>query len=67
MRQILGSNVRDYSLIAAYSQLGYHAPPIEGKVEGAIQALDVGDRGLVKFIFIDPWRGYIDFNLIERH
>jgi exoribonuclease-2 len=42
-------------------------PPIEGKVEGATKALAVGDRVLVKLASTDPWRGYIDFDLIRRY
>ena len=42
-------------------------PPIEGRVEGTPKAVAVGDRVLVQLIFTDPWRGYIDFRLIERH
>ncbi len=41
-------------------------PPVEGKVEGVIQGLAVGDRVLAKLISTDPWRGYIDFNVISR-
>jgi exoribonuclease-2 len=42
------------------------APPIEGKVEGAIGGLVVGDRVLVRLVNTDPRRGYIDFSLIAR-
>ena len=41
-------------------------PPIEGRVEGATKGLAVGDRVVVKLVSTDPWRGYIDFNLISR-
>jgi len=40
-------------------------PPIEGKIEGAAAGLSVGDRVVVKLISTDPWRGYIDFNVIS--
>jgi VacB/RNase II family 3'-5' exoribonuclease len=42
-------------------------PPIEGRVEGAPKGVAVGDRVLVELLDTDPWRGYIDFRLIERH
>jgi exoribonuclease-2 len=42
------------------------APPVEGKIEGAVQGLAVGDRVLVKLIATDPRRGYIDFNVLRR-
>jgi exoribonuclease II len=41
-------------------------PPVEGRLGGAVQGLRVGDRVMVKLISTDPWRGYIDFNLIAR-
>jgi exoribonuclease II len=42
-------------------------PPIEGRLGGALRGLAVGDRVIVKLVSTDPWRGYIDFNLIARH
>ena len=41
-------------------------PPVEGRLGGAVKGLAVGDRVFVKLISTDPWRGYIDFNLIAR-
>jgi len=41
-------------------------PPIEGRLGGATKGLAVGDRVIVKLVSTDPWRGYIDFNLIAR-
>ena len=42
-------------------------PPIEGRLGGAVRGLAVGDRVIVKLVSTDPWRGFIDFNLIARH
>jgi VacB/RNase II family 3'-5' exoribonuclease len=41
-------------------------PPVEGRLEGAITGLAVGDRVVAKLVSTDPWRGYIDFDLIRR-
>ena len=40
------------------------APPVEGKLEGAVQGLDVGDRVEVQLRSVDPYRGFIDFQLL---
>jgi exoribonuclease-2 len=40
------------------------APPVEGKLEGAVRHLDVGDRVEVELRSVDPYRGFIDFQLI---
>jgi exoribonuclease-2 len=42
-------------------------PPVEGRLGGALRGLAVGDCVIVKLVSTDPWRGYIDFNLIARH
>ena len=36
-------------------------PPVEGKLLGGFEGLDVGDRVRVKLIGIDVERGFIDF------
>jgi exoribonuclease-2 len=41
-------------------------PPVEGRVHGAIGGLAVGDRVRVKLALADPWRGFIDFDILER-
>jgi len=38
-------------------------PPVEGKLEGDVRHLDVGDRVTVRLIATNPDRGYIDFKL----
>jgi exoribonuclease-2 len=38
-------------------------PPVEGKLNGAVRALDVGDRVQVQLHSVDPYRGFIDFQL----
>ena len=40
------------------------APPVEGKLNGAVQGLDVGDRVEVRLRSVDPYRGFIDFQLL---
>ena len=39
------------------------APPVEGKLNGAVQGLEVGDRVEVQLHSVDPYRGFIDFQL----
>jgi exoribonuclease R len=39
------------------------APPVEGKLNGAVQNLEVGDRVEVELRSVDPYRGFIDFQL----
>jgi exoribonuclease II len=38
-------------------------PPVEGKLNGAVQGIDVGDRVEVELRSVDPYRGFIDFQL----
>jgi ribonuclease R len=40
------------------------APPVEGKLNGAVQGLEVGDRVEVQLRSTDPYRGFIDFQLL---
>jgi VacB/RNase II family 3'-5' exoribonuclease len=42
------------------------APPVEGKLQGKLPPLDVGDKVQVKLADTNPYRGYIDFQLIKR-
>jgi len=42
------------------------APPVEGKLQGKLPRLDVGDKVQVKLTDTNPYRGYIDFQLIKR-
>jgi exoribonuclease R len=44
--------------------VGVSAPPVEGKLNGAVRHLDVGDRVEVELRSVDPCRGFIDFQLI---
>jgi len=41
-------------------------PPVEGRLEGAVTGLSVGDRVVARLASTDPWRGYIDFDLVKR-
>jgi ribonuclease R len=41
-------------------------PPVEGRLEGAVTALSVGDRVVAILRSTDPWRGYIDFDFVKR-
>ena len=41
-------------------------PPVEGRLHGATGGLAVGDRVRVKLVLADPWRGFIDFDILER-
>lgn len=36
-------------------------PPVEGRLEGSIEGLDVGDRTHVKLVGSNVQRGFIDF------
>jgi exoribonuclease-2 len=40
-------------------------PPVEGRLEGAISGLAVGDRVVARLSSTDPWRGFIDFDLVK--
>jgi len=37
------------------------APPVEGKLNGAVRGLEVGDRVEVELHSVDPYQGFIDF------
>jgi exoribonuclease R len=39
------------------------APPVEGKLNGAVQGLEIGDRVEVQLRSVDPYQGFIDFQL----
>ena len=39
-------------------------PPIDGRLHGAAQGLEVGDRVRVRLVSTDPERGFIDFKVI---
>ncbi|HVY63761.1 MAG TPA: RNB domain-containing ribonuclease [Gammaproteobacteria bacterium] len=39
-------------------------PPVEGRIEDDVRALDVGDTVRVKLLRADPRRGYIDFECV---
>jgi VacB/RNase II family 3'-5' exoribonuclease len=39
-------------------------PPVEGKLNGAVQGLEVGERVAVQLRSVDPYRGFIDFQLL---
>lgn len=41
-------------------------PPVEGRLHGATRGLAVGDKVKVQLVSTDPWKGYIDFELIAR-
>jgi exoribonuclease II len=38
-------------------------PPVEGKLQGAVKHLDVGNRVHVRLVSVNPERGFIDFQL----
>jgi exoribonuclease-2 len=42
-------------------------PPVEGKLQGKLPRLDVGDKVLVRLAETNPERGYIDFELLKRN
>jgi ribonuclease R len=39
-------------------------PPVEGKLEGAVHGVAVGDRVEVQLRSVDPYQGFIDFQLV---
>ncbi len=39
-------------------------PHVEGKVEGQMRRVDVGDKVRVRLEFVDPEKGFIDFTLV---
>jgi len=39
------------------------APPVEGKLNGAVQDLEIGDPVEVQLRSVDTYRGFIDFQL----
>lgn len=39
-------------------------PPVEGKLVKGIQGLDVGDKVVVKLIYVDIMQGFIDFSRV---
>ncbi|MBI2817710.1 MAG: RNB domain-containing ribonuclease [Acidobacteria bacterium] len=41
-------------------------PPVEGRLHGDLRGLAVGDKVTVQLASTDPWKGYIDFDLIAR-
>jgi VacB/RNase II family 3'-5' exoribonuclease len=41
-------------------------PPVEGKLQGKLPKLDVGDKVDVRLTETNPERGYIDFELLKR-
>jgi exoribonuclease II len=40
-------------------------PPVDGRLEGPITGLSVGDRVVARLSSTDPWRGYIDFDFVR--
>lgn len=42
------------------------SPPVDGKIIGGFDKLDVGDRVLVELISVDIPKGYINFSIIKR-
>ena len=65
MRSRIGEKFR--AIVTGASKKGtwvrISAPPVEGKLVGAVQALEVGDRVEVRLHSVDPYRGFIDFQL----
>src|SRR4029077_15610865 len=41
--------------------------PVEGKLQGRLPRLDVGDKVTVRLTDTNPLRGYIDFELVKRN
>jgi VacB/RNase II family 3'-5' exoribonuclease len=41
-------------------------PPVEGRLQASPSGLAVGDRVQVRLVSTDPWRGFIDFQLIKK-
>jgi VacB/RNase II family 3'-5' exoribonuclease len=41
------------------------APPVEGKLEGRVPHLDVGQKVRVRLVHTNPERGFIDFQLLQ--
>lgn len=42
------------------------SPPVEGKVNARSRGLEVGHRVRVRLVHTDPYRGHLDFELVEQ-